>query len=371
MDVLPRLDSFRDDVYAGLRPATFRAAMRRRSTAADVDTLSPTPMTTSIAGEYRDRTTGLIVFGILEIALGALFLLMVPLVLLSLTMARRQGGVPVEPLSLIPAIGFYVLSGTVLGWLGIGSILGRRWARALWVCLSGGGLAVGVIACPFVLYMASSFPEMLASSGQQTLPPAALLVARVVMVGFMLLFYIFIPGVLFLFYRSPHVKRTCEVRDPKERWTDRCPLPVLALSLFTAFSALGTLMLLAFRCVFPVFGMLLTGAAGCSVILVISGTMLYLGWGLYRLRINAWRVFAVMMVLMAVSGAVTFWHIDFLTLYAKMGFNSHTTTMAAQMGNLPLIRWMGLVSMLPWLVWLLYVRRYFPRTDSAADGAPV
>ena len=35
------------------------------------------------------------------------------------------------------------------------------------------------------------------------------------------------------------MRATCLRRDPKARWTDRCPMPVLALSILTAWSAAG------------------------------------------------------------------------------------------------------------------------------------
>ena len=325
-------------------------------------------MNTPAAVEYRDRTAGLIVFGVLEILLGALFLLMVPLMLLSLAMAGRQTGVPPSPQVLIPATGLYALAGAILIWLGVGSILGRRWARALWVCLSGIGLGTGVMAIPFALYVFSDLPRTMAASGQPPLPPAAILVTQIVTAAFMLLFYIVIPGVLFLFYRSPHVKHTCETRDLKERWTDRCPLPVLALSLFTTFGGFGVLFLLAYRCVFPLFGILLTGAAGCIVILVVAGTMLYLGWGLYRLKIQAWRLLLAVIIVLTLSGAITFWRTDLSALYLTMGFDSQTVAMTAQMGQMTAIKWMGFVYVLPWIVWMLLVRRCFPKASPAAGG---
>jgi MFS family permease len=325
-----------------------------------IHTVNAFPMNTAIAGEYRDRKAGLLVFGILEIVLGALFLLMVPLMILSLVVASRHAGPSVAPQAMVAAMGPYALAATVLIWLGIGSILGRRWARALWVCLSGIGLGVGVIACPFVFYLFSDLPTQ---PGQPALPPAALLATRIIMISVMLLFYIIIPGALFLFYRSPHVKHTCEVRDPKDRWTDRCPLPVLALSLFTVFGGLGMLQLLAFRGVFPLFGVLATGAAGYSLILFVSGTLLYLGWGIFRLKNHAWWLLLVVMSCMGASSALTFSHVDFAGLCIAMGMDGQ---MATTDGQMAMIRWIGPVSILPWLVWLLSVRRHFSRKVSTA-----
>jgi len=67
------------------------------------------------------------------------------------------------------------------------------------------------------------------------MPEAARTVAMIVALGFMGLLFIVLPGGLILVYQSRHTKATCEARDPVPRWTDACPLPVLALSLMLGF----------------------------------------------------------------------------------------------------------------------------------------
>jgi hypothetical protein len=48
--------------------------------------------------------------------------------------------------------------------------------------------------------------------------------------------FVLLPAIWTYFYRSPHVKATCEARDPVARWTDACPLPVLGFCLWLLFS---------------------------------------------------------------------------------------------------------------------------------------
>lgn len=346
-----------------LRPET---AARR-----DVGAISVITMTTPVVGEYRDRTTGLIVFGVVEILMGGICFLFIAVMLFSLVMAGHRATPAPSLRMFIPGMGIYALAGTVFVWLGIGSLLGRRWARALWVCLSGIGLVVGLVAAPAVAYAAVQIPRMMASNDQPALPPAALVIARFVMISVMLLFYIIIPGVFFLFYRSPNVKRTCEMRDPTERWTDRCPLPVLALSLFTAAGALGALMLLPLSGVVPVFGVFVSGVPGYVLILAVAGIMLFLGWALYRLRPGAWWLLLGVMLLMASSSAVTFWQADLGVFYTKMGFASRVVAAATQFGQMTALKWFGSVTFLPWFIWLLYVRRHFRGSSPTADGVAV
>ena len=131
-------------------------------------------MTTPVAGEYRDRATGLIVFGVFEILLGALCLLLALLMPLSLMMANRNAGAPRPLVGLIFGTGFYVLAGTALVWLGIGSLLARRWARALWVCLSGVGLGVGLMFGAWLILVPNGTPPKpwVAAQPTETAPAA-------------------------------------------------------------------------------------------------------------------------------------------------------------------------------------------------------
>ena len=63
-----------------------------------------------------------------------------------------------------------------------------------------------------------------------------------------------LPAGFLLFYQRASVCATCQRRDGQVRWTDRCPLPVLAVSVLMAFSALCMLSMAVGWPVFPVFG---------------------------------------------------------------------------------------------------------------------
>lgn len=322
-------------------------------------------MNPPVVGEYRDRKTGLVVFGVFEIAAGAFCWLMVPLMAVLLVLPRR--GSPPPPHLLPLMLGVYGLAGTVLIWLGVGSVLARRWARALWVCLSGVMFVTGVLVVPYVGYVtAIDLPKTMAAQGGPAMPPAVMQFTQIFVLGVMLILYIIIPGILLFFYASGNVKRTCEARDPQVRWTDRCPLPVLALSLFTAFGAATMLVLALFVGVFPLFGVFATGAAGRALMLLYGIVMLYAAWGVYGLRRSAWWLMLAVMVLMMLSSTLTMWHGDLRELYLRVGFEEQ---MAAQAGAMALrMKWVGVVSSVPWLIWVLYVRRYLPKAAAASIG---
>jgi len=313
-------------------------------------------MNPPVIGEYRDRKTGLVVFGVFEIIAGAFLWLMVPLMAFVLMAPRR--GMPPLPHVIPATMGFYGLAGTGLIWLGIGSILARRWARALWVCIAAIMFATGVLVLPSAGYVAvTGLPGNLAAQGGPVMPPAAVAAMQIFTLCFMAILYIIIPGILLLFYAGGNVRRTCEVRDPQRRWTDRCPLPVLALSLFTGFGAVVLLAAMPFFGVFPLFGIFAGGTGGRLLMLAYGVVMLYAAWGTYRLQRGAWWLMLTIMVLMAISGALTMWHANLQQLYLDLGFDER---MAVQAGTVAQrMKWMGVVTTVPWLGWAFYVRRYF------------
>jgi hypothetical protein len=66
--------------------------------------------------------------------------------------------------------------------------------------------------------------------------------------------YILLPGVFLVLCHRESVHATCQRRDPMTRWTDRCPMPVLALSILLAFSVVSMSWVVPYGCVMPLFG---------------------------------------------------------------------------------------------------------------------
>lgn len=310
---------------------------------------------------HRDRTTGLVVFGIFEIALAALCLLLVAVMLASLSIVGSMPGRRVEPRAMIPGISLYALAAAAFVWLGIGSIKARRWARALWVCLSAITLCIGAVATPVVWYTTGQFRRAL--SAQAPSAEAVYEITRIVTLLVMSAGFVVIPGALLLFYGSAHVKRTCEAKDPVARWTDRCPLPVLALSLYAAFVAFCSLYMLSFRGLYPLFGRLVTGPAGYALVILTAAAWFWAARGLYGLKPAAWWGALALAAAVGLSNWLTFWRSDFSELYSQMGL--HNSPAAAEVSRAlehsSLLRWSSLINLGPLFVWLLAVRRHFFR----------
>ena len=283
------------------------------------------------AAAFRNRRVGLIVFGIALILAGAVCALFVPLVLLGGFMAQASGA-GAEWRMLVPSLTLYALLAVAFVWIGVGSLAARRWARALalilsWVWLLTGVITVGMMALLFPMMsemLAGAAAAGAASKGRGVAPMPDEGMAAVILVitlAVMAVIFVIVPGVLVLFYRSPHVRATCEAFDPRPSWTDACPLPVLGLSLSLAFMAIFSLpSIIAYGGMVPMFGTVLTGFTGIAVTGALAGLWGWCAWATWRMRIAGWWAAFLSTVLMTLSGAVTFATVDLIEIYRRAGF---------------------------------------------------
>src|SRR5580765_758210 len=151
--------------------------------------------------QFKDRRTGLIVFGILQIVLGAFCLLVIPLMIAGQMMAGRMGGGSPQFRMILPAILMYGLMAAIFLTLGIGSIRARRWARAFSLILGWSWLLMGALG--FVVY-AFIVPKVISKGapGAANLPESAKLIIIVVAMVVIGLAFVILPLALVLFYRS-------------------------------------------------------------------------------------------------------------------------------------------------------------------------
>jgi hypothetical protein len=310
---------------------------------------------------YKDRKTGLVIFGIFEMLLVCLVVLLIGLMLFGQVMMSRTTGEPPQLRMILPTVGLYFVIALLLITLGIGSVRARRWARALslvlaWVWLAGGFCALAVTA--FVI------PKILrnAGGGGPGLPPQAMVVAMVAVIGVVALFFVLVPGMLVLFYRSRHVKATCESRDPHVRWTDSCPLPVLGLSLWLGFGAAYMLLAPFFtNGVLPVFGVILSGWSGSLAYFVLAGLWIYCAFAVYQLEPAGWWLIVATLCLASVSTLISFSRIELPDLYQQMGYSPAQVQMMTQFSFLQgsSIAYLSVAAGIPMLLYLIWVKRFF------------
>lgn len=325
------------------------------------ENLTPLPL------PYKDRSVGLTIFGILTILLGCLSALFVPFLLFGQMASAKATGTSAPMSTILPALVLYGALAVALVWLGIGSITARRWARALLLIFSWSWLVIGVIG---IVSMAFILPKTLAnlpSSGTPDHPavPTAVMTGIMVVVFVVLgIIYVILPAIWTYFYSSRHVKATCEARDPVARWTDACPLPVLAICLWLIFSVpMMVLTPLVCHGVMPFFGMFLTGVPGTLFCLVVAAIWGYSAWSLYNLERRGWWLILIAFCVFMVSGILTFAHHDILEMYRLMGFPEPQIEQMQKTGFLVGNRmaWMMTFSSLPFLGYLLFIKKYLVR----------
>ena len=311
--------------------------------------------------DFKDRKVGLILFGILQLGLGGLCALMVPLMIIGLIASQTvtNASPQTDPAMMIPGMLFYVIFATWFIGMGIGSIRAKRWARALILTTSWIWLISGIGALATMWYIMPDMYAQMAADGK--IPQSMAEIMTYMIMGFMTLFYILLPGALVLFYRSRHVKATCELNNPKAGWTDRCPLPVLAISLLFALWAACLPSMGLYGWVLPFFGVLLSGTAGAVTSLTIMALLGWIAWGSYKLDKRAWIGSIGLVAAWALSIGVTFSRISLMDLYKKMNFSEEQLELMQPIceTQMPMFTALGALWVAGLLGYLLYTHRFY------------
>lgn len=329
-------------------------------------TLPVQTYSTATTPPYPDRSGWLTAFGIFQLVIAFAILGMIGLMFLGLLISSKAANQTVTPWRvMMQAVAVYGLAAVFFVVMGVGTIQAKRWARSLMLAVSWIWLVSGAIGTLMYAFM---LPRIMKHSGGPDVPEGVTIVITVVMICFMFVIFIVLPLVMLLFYRAPSVKATCERRDPVARWTDRLPLPVLALFIMLVAGAVSFFMLALTMPYIALFGRFVTGWAGTLACLALAGWWAYLSWGTYRLRIGAWWATIISITLLSVSSAYTFLRGDAAKLYSQMGFpEPQSAQSAAMLQNPVFVGLMGL-GMLAFIVFLAYLRKYYP-SETATESA--
>ncbi len=318
---------------------------------------------------YKDRSTGLTIFGVITIVLGCLAGLCTLMMIGAATMNAKNPNMPPNATaSFLPGIAIYVTLAAALIWLGIGSIMARRWARALLLIFSWSWLVMGILMTILMPIVASQIFSQAANptNGQHSMPPGAAAGIIIFMVLFFGAFFVVMPGIWVFFYRSRHVKATCEARDPIMRWTDACPLPVLGFCLWLMLSVI-MLLIMPFigRGVVPLFGIFLNGAPAAFFDLAMAGLWAYSAYLLYHLKPLGWWIILIALVTYTVSGLVTFAQHDMAEFYQRMGYPPDQIAQIQKIGFIGHMNWFMLGCMVPFLGYLLFIKQYLGEKNAS------
>jgi hypothetical protein len=267
------------------------------------------------ADSSRDRSSGLAVFGAIEILIGLGCAALIPLTLVASVVS------PLLDLhAVLPSLALFAVIAAVFVTLGVGSIRARRWATRLTLSLSWVWLITGVGTTALTVWLLPGL--LLAGGAGSALDDGLVSVIALLIALFLGVVYVVLPGAFVLFYRSPDVIATCRARDPQPDWTDRCPQRLLALAVAWALGGLSIIAVPAYGFVFPFFGRILSGAAGALgwlIVLVLSGA---LAWGTCRRAPWAWRTAMAACLIGGISSTLTFAVIDPAELFEVGGLLS-------------------------------------------------
>jgi hypothetical protein len=326
-------------------------------------------MPTGPGDVFKDRSNWLVSAGILEILFGCLFGLLCMLLPVFGLVAREIPDLNglLDTRTLVPSFSVFLTMAIGLVWLGIGTIKARRWARDLMLVASWLWLIVGVISVVFLLLLMPRMLSNLMASAQEPFGDRMIVVAMVINAVFLSFFYIILPGISVLFYGGRNVRRTFEIRDPAERWTGKCPLPVLTLSQFLAGGSICLLLMPLFANALPFFGRLLTGLSSATAMILIALLLGYLTWATYKRKMLGWWATLVLTLTGLISGVMTLSKIDMVVYCQKAGFPPRQVEMLRNMGALNgnvLLAASGLAA-LAWLGFLLLIKKHFGQTRAA------
>lgn len=331
---------------------------------------------------YRDRGTGLVIFGVAQIILGLLAALVVPLIALSAFMARLAPGGTMPFARVIAGAIFYAFIAALLLALGIGSVRMKRWARALtlvtsWYWLILGTLGTVWLTAALPVAMKTALAQAQQNSAEASSPGITTGVMAVIitmMIVFFAFFLVVVPIAFVIFYSREDVAETCRRRDPVERWTDRAPLPVLGASVaFFALSLRGLITGITAP-MFPFFGRYLTGIPAAAVLVALAALDLYLAVALFRLRSSGWWIAIVATPIRMLAVAFSYSRAGLMQAYSKMGWSDEQMNI---LNSSPLFRsrvvlWWGVILMMLFFGYLLWLKRYFkaPRAATPLETLP-
>lgn len=310
----------------------------------------------------KDRSVGLAVAGALEIVLGVLGFALAMLLLVVVSVTGLGG---MKPSHFWISMGVLFCSTAWFIVMGLGSVKARRWARAL--ALVGAWVTVffGTLGLALTLYI---LPEALSLLSDTGMPPMLALGLLYFIVAALIVSQVVFPILAVGFYSLRGVRETCERRDPTPCWTDRVPLPLLAMGFICSLGALSIVFGATTNYVVFLFGRVVSGGAGLFVAALISIAFAYVGWGAFTRKTHAWWGAYALVLLISASMMLTFSELEMAELYASMGYSAGQVERFASTGAVDpaMLTFMSCVWGVMACVYLVWTRDCFhPEKDSA------
>ncbi|MFL6246871.1 MAG: hypothetical protein ACJ74H_12650 [Thermoanaerobaculia bacterium] len=306
---------------------------------------------------FRNRRPGLIGCGIVHLLFGLMFIGFALLMVMTFVVAPPGPAQAAMPRGVAIYSGlFYGALAALFGTLGIGSVMARRWAPPLILVTSWGWLICGLMSAGVMTFMLPSMLDSLPNGQAGTKS----FIVGCMSIGFGI-FGILVPLVFVLFYRSAHVKATVQQLDPVPRWTDGQPVSLLIFASWMLFGAVSVLLSSFMYKALPIGGFMLRGWPVFAVLAAMASLLFWIGWGTLQRWRSAWWSAVAMLVFGVAWGAAFLTTGDPTSMSEAMGMplDPQQAKMTAAMYSSPFFYgWMALF-WTAYLVFLLYIRRYF------------
>jgi hypothetical protein len=127
------------------------------------------------------------------------------------------------------------------------------------------------------------------------------------------------------------------------------------------------LMPVVYHGVAPFFGVLISGLPGTIFFLFFCGSWFYCAWAIYQLKIAGWWFVLITLVVLAISNVLTFARVDITEMYRLMGYSQAQLEQMQRYNYLKggVLVFAALISFLPMLGYLLYVKKFFRNSPDA------
>lgn len=341
------------------------------------DLANPAPL------PYKNRRGWLIAFGVFEIAIAFISLMMVLLLILVFTLPQfrtasssPQNQAP-QAAAVIPGVIVYGGMAAVFLILGVGSIRCRNWARIGMIVVSGFWLGTGALT---TLVIALMLPAIIRQQGAQN--PDVGRVVFLVMMVFMVLFMILTPAIFLIFYRRKSVKATClaqaagpappaisiEADSAGGKPKATAPVPVIILAIWQGFGVFAPVTLLMVKSTI-FFGIFLHGPPAILYLSIYSFLCGFASWSIFRQKLMGWEICLFVALFGMASFVTTFAGRDPLQIYREMGLAEEQLRI---FNEFPQMTWitliMGLLSFTGYFAFLVYTRKFFSAQPRPRSG---
>lgn len=275
---------------------------------------------------YKNRRGWLIAFGVVEILLGAISLLLCAFISISQLHLKTSytSGTPgaVGAANIIIGAGFYLVAAAFFLAAGIGSILRRNWARILMLIGSAFWVFVGVLGTVFALFLLPWF-----MAAQHSVAPAAQHVKSLVL-GFMdlmaIVFGILLPLTFLIFYTRKSVKATCLARTAASgvlgKRSQALPTQVIIMVVWESLAAISVWSFLfspmRATCV---FGYIVRGWTMILIMVGFSALSVVAAWLIYKMLLAGWTLAFWKLLFFSASTGVSLATGSMSRLFGEMG----------------------------------------------------